>query len=102
MYLLLDTTGRLVALSRITPTIPIAEAAGIWKALSSHMEHEGTPASLGSSARDFFINVLVSSPSNVGERAKVANLLRLYVTDTFKEPTLRAHIMGVPKKEPMP
>jgi len=48
------------------------------------------------------MNVLISSPFNVREQAEVANLLRLYVTDTFKEPTLRAHIMGVPKKEPMP
>jgi len=68
----------------------------IWEAWSSHLEHEGTPAPLGALARDFFMNVLISSPSNVGEQAEVANLLRLYVTDTIKESTLRAHTMGAP------
>ena len=66
------------------------------------MEHEGTPAPLGSSARDFFMRVSVSSPSNVGEDAEVANLLRLYVTDTVHEFTLRAYTMGVLQNEPMP
>jgi hypothetical protein len=48
------------------------------------------------------MRVLVSSPSNVGEQGEVANLLRLYVTDTVKESTLRAHTMGAPQDEPMP
>jgi len=102
LHLLLDTSKRLIALFRITPCITNTEAAGIWEAWSSHLEHEGTPAPLGSSARDFFMRVLVSSPSNVGEQAEVANLLRLYVTDTIKESTLRAHTMGAPQDEPMP
>jgi len=46
------------------------------------------------------MRVMVSSPSNVGERAEVANFLRLYVTDTIKESTLRAHTMGAPQDEP--
>ena len=58
------------------------------------MEHEETPAPHGSLARDFFTNVLISSPTNAGEQAEVANLLRLYITDTVKDATLRAHTMG--------
>jgi len=48
------------------------------------------------------MRVLVSSPSNVGEQAEVANLLHLYVTDTVKESALRAYTMGVPQDDPMP
>ena len=48
------------------------------------------------------MNVLLSSPSNVGEQAEVANLLCHYITDTIKESTLRAHTMGAPLDEPMP
>ena len=65
------------------------------------MEHEGTPDPLGSLARDFLTNVLISSPTNAGEQAKVANLLRLYVADTIKESTLRAHTMGATQDKPM-
>ena len=59
-------------------------------------------APLGSSAREFFLRVLVSSPSNAGGQAEVANLLRLYVIDTVKESTLRAHTIGAPEDELMP
>jgi len=40
LYLVMDTTGRLVALSCITPPISSTEATGIWGAWSSHLEHE--------------------------------------------------------------
>ena len=32
----------------------------------------------------------------------MANLLRLYVTDTIKDSTLQAHTIGAPQDEPMP
>jgi len=60
------------------------------------------PCPLGFSARDFFTNILICFPSNVGEQAEVANLLHLYATNTIKESTLRAHTMGAPQDEPMP
>ena len=60
------------------------------------------PCPLGFSARDFFTNILICFPSNVGEQAEVANLLRLYVTDTIRESTLRAHTVGATQDEPMP
>jgi hypothetical protein len=102
IHFLLNTPGRLIALSRTTPSIPSSEATEIWEAWSSHLEHEGTPAPRDSLARDFFTNIIIISPTNAGEHAEVANLLRLYVTDTIKESTLRAHTMGAIQGEPMP
>jgi hypothetical protein len=102
LHLLRDTPECTVSLSRITPCIPSTEAVEIWSSWATHLDHEGTPAPLGSTARDFFLKVLVSSPANAGEQAEVANLLRLYVTDTIKESTLRAHTFGAPGDEPMP
>jgi hypothetical protein len=102
LFLLLDTSTRLFSLSRSTPCITTTKAEGIWGSWSSHMEHDGTLAPLGSSPRDFFMRVLINSTSNAGEQTEVANLLRLYVTNTIKESTLRAHTMGAPHNEPMP
>ena len=61
-----------------------------------------TPAPHGSFARDFFSNILTNSPTNVGEQAEVANLIRLYVTATIKESTLRDHTVGTTHDEPLP
>jgi len=102
LHLFLDTPESLVTLAHITPCISGTDALRIWKTRSSHLEHEETPSPLGSVAQDFFMNVLLSSPSNMGEQAVVANLLRHYITDTIKESTLRAHTMGVPPDKPMP
>ena len=38
----------------------------------------------------------------MGEQAEVANLLRLYIADTIKESTLRAHTVGAPHDKLMP
>ncbi len=65
LHLLLDTPSRSIALARITPPIPIAEAAEIWEAWAPYLAHEGRPAFHGATARDFFTNILTSSPSNV-------------------------------------
>ena len=102
LHLLLDTPESLVTLARITPCIAGTEAVRIRKTWSSHLEHEGTLAPLGSVAQDFFMNVLLNSPLNVGEQAEVANLLRHYITETIKESTLRPHTTGAPLDEPMP
>ena len=103
LHLLLDTPESFVTLARITPCISSTEAVRIWKAWSSHLEHEGTPAPLRSVAHDFFMNVLLNSPSNVGEQAEVTNILRHYITDTIiKESTLRARTMGAPLDKSMP
>jgi hypothetical protein len=70
LHILRDTPERLISLSRITPFIPGTEAEEIWETWSTHPEHEGTPAPHGSAARDFFMRVLVSSPSNVGNKQR--------------------------------
>ena len=68
----------------------------------SHLAHEETPGPHGSLTRDFYSNILTSSPSNPGEHAEAENLIRLYVSDTIKESTLRTHIVGAPQDEQMP
>jgi len=101
LHLLLDTPGRLIALSRITAPIPSAEALGISEAWSHHLAHEKTPTPHGSLARDFFANILTSFTTNAGEQAEVENLIHLYVGDTIRESTLRAHTVGAPQDEQM-
>ncbi len=102
LHLLLDTPGRLVVLSRITPHISNAEVKKIWEAWSLHLSHEETPARHGSPTRDFFANILTSSPTNAGEQAEAENLICLYVIDTIRESILRTHTVEAPQDEQMP
>ena len=46
--------------------------------------------------------MLTSSPSNVGELTELMNLLSLYVQDTIRTETLRAHTVGSQQEEDMP
>jgi hypothetical protein len=101
LHLLLDTPGRLVALSRTTPHIPTDDAMSIWEAWPPHLAHEEVPTPYGSTTRDFFASVLTSSPFNVGEQAEAKNLIRLYVGDTIRESTLQAHTMGATQETQM-
>ncbi len=46
--------------------------------------------------------MLTSSPSNVETQAETVNLLRLYVRDTIRTPTLEAHTVVSAQEEDMP
>jgi hypothetical protein len=84
------------------PPSPPPEAEIIWEAWSPHLAHEGKPAPYDSTARNLFLGVLTSSPSNVGELTELMNLLSLYVQDTIRTETLRAHTVGTQQEEDMP
>ena len=62
--------------------------------MAPHLPREGTSAPHGATIRDFFANILTSSPSNAGEQAEAATLIRLYVHDTIRGSILQAHIVG--------
>jgi len=99
---LLDPAECRGALSRIAPCIPNTEAERVWEAWSSHLEHETAPTPHGATARTLLLDILISSLANAGEHAEVETLLHLYITDTIKDSTLRAHTIGAPQDEPMP
>jgi hypothetical protein len=66
LHLISDSTESTIAWARIIPPIPTPEAETILEAWSPHLAHEGVPAPYASTARNFFLGMLTSSPSNVG------------------------------------
>jgi hypothetical protein len=71
--------------------MPDNETTEIWMARSAHLAYEGVTLPSGVLAPIFFTNAFTSAPHNAGEMAKVAELVSMYVRNTFLDETMLAH-----------